>query len=265
MEVRRTSWNYSGYNIQGFKDRIVCYQKGIEKGIDARAPHEEVLRIKERDVNERRKKERHMIELEMLKLEKMTQKGECNNTGNAQRAKQSKKNLIDSIEKAIAERGLYKRAHDNKVHERTMQTHKGMISKDAPEIDNNVAGASYDKDSITEVHSSNNEMFENILKKTKNASEMFEKTKMDHKMLKEENILLKKEIEAYKERVWDFNEKQYIKKLEQEKDELQDQVLKIKNATDSVKKAFKQDEDKYVNNIIQLEAKHKDLENIVCK
>ncbi|GKG45161.1 hypothetical protein Tco_0495239, partial [Tanacetum coccineum] len=87
-----------------------------------------------------------------------------------------------------------------------MQTHKGMISKDAPEIDNNVAGASYDKDSITEVHSSNNEMFENILKKTKNASEMFEKTKMDHKMLKEENILLKKEIEAYKERVWDFNE-----------------------------------------------------------
>ncbi|GJU87588.1 hypothetical protein Tco_1295134 [Tanacetum coccineum] len=33
-----------------------------------------------------------MIELEMLKLEKMNQKGECSNTGNAQRAKQSKKN-----------------------------------------------------------------------------------------------------------------------------------------------------------------------------
>ncbi|GJS06472.1 hypothetical protein Tco_0363268 [Tanacetum coccineum] len=171
--------------------------------------------------------------------------------------------LMDSIEKAIAERGLYKRVHYSRVNERTMQTHEGMLSKDAPEIDNNVARVSHDKDNMTKVQSSNNEMFENILKKTKNALEMFEKTKTDHKMLKEENILLKKEIKEYKERVQDFNEKQYFTKLEQEKDELQDQVLKIKNATDSVKKAFKQDEDKYVNNIIQLEAKHKDLENIV--
>ncbi|GKE09791.1 hypothetical protein Tco_1413342 [Tanacetum coccineum] len=97
-----------------------------------------------------------------------------------------------------------------------MQTHEGMISKDASEIDNNVAGASHDKDNITEVQSSNNEIFAQILKKTK--------TK--HKMLKEENVLLKKEIETYKERVWDFNEKQYIEKLEQENEELQDQVYR---------------------------------------
>ncbi|GJY68134.1 hypothetical protein Tco_0471116 [Tanacetum coccineum] len=168
--------------------------------------------------------------------------------------------LMDSIEKVIAERGLYKRVHDSRVNERTMQTHKGMIIKDASEIDNNDAGASHDKDNITEVQRSNNEVFAKILTKTKNASEMHEKTKKDHKMLKEENVLLKKEIEAYKERVRDFNEKQYIKNLEQEKEELQDQVLKIKNAT----KAFKQDEDKYVNNIIQLEPKNKDLENLVC-
>ncbi|GKA04008.1 hypothetical protein Tco_0676789 [Tanacetum coccineum] len=87
--------------------------------------------------------------------------------------------LMDSIEKVIAERGLYTKTHDNRVHERMMQTLEGMISKDASEIDNNVAGASHDKDNVTE--------------------------------------------------------------------------------------AFKQDEDKYVNNIIQLEAKNKDLENIVCK
>ncbi|GKC09101.1 hypothetical protein Tco_1000711, partial [Tanacetum coccineum] len=105
-----------------------------------------------------------------------------------------------------------------------MQTHEGMISKNALEIDNNVAGASHDKDNIIE-----------------------------------------REIEAYKERVQGFNEKEYIEKLEQEKDEMRDQVLKIKNATNFVKRAFKQDEDKYVNNIIQLEAKIKDLENIVCK
>ncbi|GJV65461.1 hypothetical protein Tco_1476289 [Tanacetum coccineum] len=74
-------------NTQGFRDLIIRYLEGIEKEIDARVSHEEVLQIKERDVNERRKKERHVIELEMLKLEKMDQKGECSNTGNAQRAK----------------------------------------------------------------------------------------------------------------------------------------------------------------------------------
>ncbi|GJY96787.1 hypothetical protein Tco_0513697, partial [Tanacetum coccineum] len=137
--------------------------------------------------------------------------------------------LMDSIEKVIAERGLYTKTHDNRVHERMMQTLEGMISKDASEIDNNVAEASHDKDNVTEVQSSNNEMIAKILTETKNASEMFEKTKKDHKKLTEENILLKKEIETYNER------------------------------------AFKQDEDKYVNNIIQLEAKNKDLENIACK
>ncbi|GJS98270.1 hypothetical protein Tco_0819440 [Tanacetum coccineum] len=57
-------------DTQGSKDLIIRYLNDIEKGIDARVSHEEVLRIKDRDVNERRKKERHMIELEMLKLEK---------------------------------------------------------------------------------------------------------------------------------------------------------------------------------------------------
>ncbi|GKF41178.1 hypothetical protein Tco_0124520 [Tanacetum coccineum] len=86
--------SYSGFSIQEFKDWVVCYLKGIEKGIDTRVPHEEVLRIKEKDVNERRQKERHVIELEMLKLEKMNQKGECSNTGNAQREKLSKKKCL---------------------------------------------------------------------------------------------------------------------------------------------------------------------------
>ncbi|GKE77124.1 hypothetical protein Tco_1543244, partial [Tanacetum coccineum] len=169
--------------------------------------------------------------------------------------------LMDSIEKAIDERGLYKIVHNSRVNERTMQTHEGMISKDASDIDNNVVGASHDKDNLTKVQKYDNEMISKILTNTKNASEMFEKTKTDHKKLTEENVLLKKKIEVYKERIQDFNEKQYIKNLEQEKEELQDQVLKIKNAT----KAFKQDEDKYVNNIIPLEAKNKDLDNIVCK
>nr|GEZ13279.1 hypothetical protein [Tanacetum cinerariifolium] len=58
--------------------------------------------------------------------------------------------LMDSIEKDNAERGLYKRVHDSRgmIH----MAKEGMISKDALEIDNNVVGASYDKDNITEVN-----------------------------------------------------------------------------------------------------------------
>nr|GEU97096.1 hypothetical protein [Tanacetum cinerariifolium] len=135
------------FNTQGFKDLIIRYLNGIKKGIDARVTHEEVLRLKERDVNERGKKERHVIELEMLKLGKMTQKGECNNTRNAQREKQSK----------------------NKVNERTMQTHEGMISKDASEIDNNVARASHDKDNMNEsyIEIKNKEEIERFSKESK--------------------------------------------------------------------------------------------------
>ncbi|GKB17186.1 hypothetical protein Tco_0851109, partial [Tanacetum coccineum] len=34
---------------------------------------------------------------------------------------------MDSVEKATVERELYKRVHDNKVNERTMQTQEGMV------------------------------------------------------------------------------------------------------------------------------------------
>ncbi|GJY94247.1 hypothetical protein Tco_0510608 [Tanacetum coccineum] len=331
----------------GFQRYDYSSLRRYKKGINAKVSHEEVLQIKERDVNERRKKERHVIELEILKLEKMIQKEACSNTGNAQRAKQSKKKCLihfrllhtlledfskedltnacfssgfhrafsslfgedveyftprlffnmDKLEKQLNAEEFneeiaivvfkvlknqlqqfitmqismdsddqkinhffteYTLCDAQMVNEKTMQTHEGMMSKDASEIDNNVAGASHDKDNIIEVQGSNNEMFAKNFTKTKNASEMFEETKTNHKKLAEENVLLKKEIETYKEWVRDLNETQYIKKLEQEKEYLQDQVLKIKNAT----KAFKQDEDKYVNNIIQLEAKNKDLEKI---
>ncbi|GKC30818.1 hypothetical protein Tco_1038112, partial [Tanacetum coccineum] len=73
-------------NTQGFRDLIIHFLEGIEKGIDARLSHEEVLLKKER-----RKNEERMIEFEIMRLEKMIHKGECNNTGNAQRAKLSKK------------------------------------------------------------------------------------------------------------------------------------------------------------------------------
>ncbi|GJU09395.1 hypothetical protein Tco_1131791 [Tanacetum coccineum] len=111
----------------------------------------------------------------------------------------------------------------------------GQISKDASEINNAIPKASHDKDNITEVQSSINEMFENVFahdhaKKhadieslVRNVQHATERTSTDNKALKEGYALLTKELEQYKER------------------------------------------DKYLNDIIHLQAKTKDLENIVCK
>ncbi|GJY50347.1 hypothetical protein Tco_0441194 [Tanacetum coccineum] len=88
----------------------------------------------------------------------------------------------------------------------------GKINKDALEIDNKVAGASHDKDNITEVQSSNNKMFENVFAHDHDQKHVDEKTKTDNKTLKEENVLLKKETETV--------EQQNNEKLQKEKDEI---------------------------------------------
>ncbi|GKC77903.1 hypothetical protein Tco_1128677 [Tanacetum coccineum] len=91
---------------------------------------------------------------------------------------------MDSVEKAIAERGLYKRK---------MQRQKGLvnliISKDASEIDNNVDEAFHDNDNITDVQSSNNKILENVFAHDHDQQHTAENTKTDHKMLKEENAI----------------------------------------------------------------------------
>ncbi|GJR43933.1 hypothetical protein Tco_1312036 [Tanacetum coccineum] len=76
------------------ENTLIKYLNDIEKGIEARAHHEEALQIKEKDVKERREKERRVIEFELLKLETMTQKGECNNPGDANKEKQSKEKCL---------------------------------------------------------------------------------------------------------------------------------------------------------------------------
>ncbi|GJY56343.1 hypothetical protein Tco_0455458 [Tanacetum coccineum] len=159
--------NYTRYSTQGFKDKIFGYLNDIEKGIDARALHKESLQITERVVKERMENERReMMRLEKMikkdveyfasrlffnmdKLEKQLNAEEFNKEIDMVVFKNILIHLMDSIEKAISERGLYKRVHDSGVNERTMQTHEGMISKDASEIDNNVVGTSHDNDNIT--------------------------------------------------------------------------------------------------------------------
>ncbi|GJR29339.1 hypothetical protein Tco_1105571 [Tanacetum coccineum] len=112
---------------------------------------------------------------------------------------------MDSIEKAIVERGLYKRAHDsrdgNSRSGNDIHAKDGKIGNDASEIDNNVAGASHDKDNITEIQSSNYLMFANVFAHDHDKKHAVEKTKTDNKIVNEKNVFSKKELEAYTENV----------------------------------------------------------------
>nr|GEW60594.1 hypothetical protein [Tanacetum cinerariifolium] len=44
---------------------------------------------------------------------------------------------MDSVEKAIVKRGLYKKAHDSKVNERTTQTQEEMVNMVKDKLDEN--------------------------------------------------------------------------------------------------------------------------------
>ncbi|GKC06659.1 hypothetical protein Tco_0998269 [Tanacetum coccineum] len=134
----------------------------------------------------------------------------------------------------------------------------------------------------TEGQWSNNELFENVF----DHNNEVEKTNEDIKALKEANVLLTKDLKMYQERLSifgnkpetvlkrDYNELQtqlfnYYKK---EKHELENQILRknidiasICQTRDSLKANIKHHEDKYLNEILELRAKNKDLENIVCK
>ncbi|GJZ71002.1 hypothetical protein Tco_0634853 [Tanacetum coccineum] len=95
--------------------------------------------------------------------------------------------------------------------------------------------------------------------------------------VKKDNALLTKELETYKERVCVFENKLenkydyktvYNEALNREKKlsaQIQTQILVEKRKTESLKENFKKQEDKYLDDILRLEAKLKDHERIIYK
>ncbi|GKC39229.1 hypothetical protein Tco_1051613 [Tanacetum coccineum] len=159
------------------------------------------------------------------------------------------------------------------------------ISKNGSDDDITIARSSHEKYK-NEVQWSNNGLFEN--------DHELEKTNENNKALKEANNLLTKELKIYKERLQilgnkpvnntfikkDYDElqtqllveKQKIEDLEKEKHELANQVSihkgiisSVSQVRDTLKANFKHRKGKYLNDILQLQAKNKDLKNIVCK
>ncbi|GJR12119.1 hypothetical protein Tco_0794771 [Tanacetum coccineum] len=99
-----------------------------------------------------------------------------------------------------------------------------------------------------------------------------EKTNEANKLVKKENALLSKELEKYKESVRVFLEKRKITYFEKEKHDLTLQVSRQKESIsslsqerDTLKENFKQREDKYLDEIIDLQNNIKDLDNIIYK
>ncbi|GJZ33140.1 hypothetical protein Tco_0578576 [Tanacetum coccineum] len=116
------------------------------------------------------------------------------------------KSLMDSIEKAIAKKGLYKRVHDSRVNERTMQKHEGMISKDASKIDNNVAGASHDEDNTTEsyVEIKNKEKIERFSKESKDSEKFCNDVVEVKEKLSKQIVQLEKDFAKLEAQIIDF-------------------------------------------------------------
>ncbi|GJY20557.1 hypothetical protein Tco_0393123 [Tanacetum coccineum] len=184
----------------------------------------------------------------------------------------------------------------NSSSEKDTDTEGAKISKNISYYDITIAKSSHDKDK-TEVQWSNNGLFEN--------DHEVEKTNENNKALKEANDLLTKELKTYKEKVrvieiskanntTFFNEfikvdskarrlqndlqnqfirdRDIIRDLEQQRDNLQLQISyqkghisSVSQEQDTLKANLKHCENKYLNDILQLQAINKDLENIVCK
>ncbi|GJW81178.1 hypothetical protein Tco_0145153 [Tanacetum coccineum] len=204
---------YAHYDTESLKKTILSYQNSIEKRIDERACHEEELRIKERNVKERRNKVKWLNEIELQKQESMMNVGTILNDS------------LDVIEQPgeSSNPGKDTDAAGAKIH------------KNGSDYYITIDKFSHDKDK-TEVHWSNNGLFEN--------DHEVEKTNENNKSLKEANDLLTKELKTYKE-------KGHISSV------IQDQ--------DTLKANLKHREDKYLNEILDLQNKNKDLTNIVCK
>ncbi|GJU46743.1 hypothetical protein Tco_1204009 [Tanacetum coccineum] len=120
---------------QLLKDPFIRSLDAIEKVIDARALHEEVLRIKEREVKERRDTEKQVNESEMQKQERMANKGTTSDA------------CLDST--LSRQQGECSSPRDDTDAE------DAQISQNASKDDNVVAKASHDKNKITEGNTEN--------------------------------------------------------------------------------------------------------------
>ncbi|GJV72173.1 hypothetical protein Tco_1492168 [Tanacetum coccineum] len=171
----------------------------LEKVIDARILLDEELRIKERNVKEKRNEVKRMNDIELQKQESMMhvgtilddnldvteQQGKSNNPGNDTNAEGAK------------------------------------ISKNGSDDDITIAKSSHDKDK-TKVQWSNNKLFQNGFY----LNHEVEKRNEDNKVLKDANDLLKKELKMYKERLQILGNKPVNNTiLKKNYDELQTQFL----------------------------------------
>ncbi|GKA00308.1 hypothetical protein Tco_0672858 [Tanacetum coccineum] len=125
-----------------FRVASIGYMDQLEILIVERAHHERELLIKERDVKERRENEKRVNEREMRKQERMVNEVTT---------------LDASLDSTLSrQQGKCRSPGDD------TDVEGAQISKVTSDVDNVVVGASHDKGKLTDVHHSNNEIFENV-------------------------------------------------------------------------------------------------------
>ncbi|GKC36602.1 hypothetical protein Tco_1048986 [Tanacetum coccineum] len=232
---------YAHYTYQSLKETILAYLNTIDKMIDERACHEEELRIIEKDVKNKQEK------LEMEKQETMIQKSEYSSPGDNSDAKREKQEKKENCSKTFQELKMVV----------LVINPRQLFAKESEFAFEVLFGEDYDSFAYKFYH--NLARLENQLSRVEN-HEGDSKTYL---------IELRKQCEAF---LTNVRERDIIRDLEQEHDKLQLSVTELKRQSLERQKTqtiFKQQlsdkEDKYLNDILQLQTKNKDLENVVCK
>ncbi|GJT10897.1 hypothetical protein Tco_0857939 [Tanacetum coccineum] len=148
---------YTRHDIKSIKNMLIRYLNAIKKEIDARARQEEEFSPGDNsDANkEKQAKEKCIVQFRLLYihlnfLSGINSENTCSSGGfqqafglffgeevkyfaprmlfNLDKLEQQLNNEEFDEEKGTIERGLYKRTHDRKVNEQTIQTQKGMVN-----------------------------------------------------------------------------------------------------------------------------------------
>ncbi|GJV14782.1 integrase, catalytic region, zinc finger, CCHC-type containing protein [Tanacetum coccineum] len=153
----------------------------------------------------------------------------------------------------------YEQCHHEKlktiIHTSADDQINSDIILDDPYVDYNSGQAEHD----TNPHDQSFHDFESLLNNVQIEAEKQRKMNIE---LKKKTTLLQQELEMCKEHEQLLNEKEEIR---EELLKTQDETLKIKHETDLYKKAFKERENKYLEDIISLEEKIRSNDRIVYK
>ncbi|GKA57462.1 hypothetical protein Tco_0756650 [Tanacetum coccineum] len=160
---------------------------------------------------------------------------------------------LDS-DKSIDDNTLIEQQDGSSSSGHAADVERARVDKVVFDTENAVVGTSFDTDTLTEVHHSNNDTIENMFALRIQNHEKIEVencTKVNHEA-QQANSLLTKELERYKDKEKHFskettNESKYCKKIKL----LNKEISNLKSQACQKEKSFHKENEKYVEHIAQ--------------